>query len=224
MQKKILLVEDDELLRMGLKTMVEMHEDYALASDTANGAEAIRLFDQKDPDVVLLDLGLPDLSGIDVLRHMKKTKPSIPVVILTVCNDNKQLYIALENKANAYVLKESGPQELFLGIQYASKGELFISPKLAESIVQDYLLVNRKRSALPPLHALTKREKEIVKLIINGNKSKEIAEILYISVKTVDKHRSNIIGKLGISNLADLKQNGIYALDKLSTEKKNEKI
>lgn len=211
--KKILLVEDDLLLRKGLKTMIEMRGGFSIGADTGSGREAVRLFEMNRPDIVVLDLRLPDIPGTEALRQMKKLAPDIPVVLLTVCEENELLFQALAHGASAYVLKGSGPEELFLGIHYALKNEVFISPKLAQVIVSDYLLVNHHRNSLPPLHDLTAREKQIVQLIIDGKKSKEIAQLLFISIKTVNKHRSNILVKLGIHNLAELRQRRLYIFD-----------
>lgn len=208
--KKILLVEDDLLLRKGLKTMIEMRGGFSIGADTGSGKDAVRLFEASRPDIVVLDLRLPDVPGTEVLRQMKKLGPEIPVVLLTICEENELLFQALAHGASAYVLKGSGPEELFLGMHYALKNEVFISPKLAQIIVSDYLLVNHHRNSLPPLHDLTAREKQIVQLIIEGKKSKEIAQLLYISIKTVNKHRSNILVKLGIHNLAELRQRKMY--------------
>ena len=208
--KKILLVEDDLLLRKGLKTMIEMRGGFSIGADTGSGKEAVRLFETSRPDIVVLDLRLPDIPGTEVLRQMKNAAPDIPVVLLTVCEENELLFQALAHGASAYVLKGSGPEELFLGIHYALRNEVFISPKLAQVIVNDYLLVNHHRNSLPPLHDLTAREKQIVQLIIEGKKSKEIAQLLFISIKTVNKHRSNILVKLGIHNLAELRQRKMY--------------
>jgi DNA-binding NarL/FixJ family response regulator len=124
----------------------------------------------------------------------------------------------LEYGANAYVLKGSNPEELFLAMQYALKDDLFISPRLAKFIVKDYLFVNRQRKTLPPLQSLTNREKEIVKLIVHGKESKEIAEMLFISIKTVEKHRSNILGKLGINSCNDLRQGSFYFMEDQNEE------
>jgi len=217
MKKKILLVEDDLLLRKGLKTMIEMRGGFTIDSDTGSGKEAIQLFKISPPDVVVLDLRLPDIFGTEVLREMKNLSPNIPVVLLTVCEDNELLFQALALGASGYVLKGSGPDELFLGVHYALRNEVFISPKLAKVVIRDYLLVNHHRSSLPPLHSLTAREKQIVKLIIDGKKSKEIAQILFISIKTVNKHRSNILVKLGIHNLSELCQKNMYILENINS-------
>lgn len=218
MKKRILLIEDDDLLRLGLKAMVQARKEYGIEADTGSGKEAIRLFKTASPDIVLLDLQLPDISGIDVLRTMKQSAPQIPVIVLTAHEENDLLFSALELGANCYVLKGSGPEELFLGIHYALQNEMFISPKLAKVIVDAYLFVNRQRKALPPLNDLTSREKEVVRLIIDGKKSKEIAETLFISVKTVHKHRSNILEKLGLNNLADLRHRKMYILETMLEE------
>lgn len=218
MKKRILLVEDDELLRLGLKSIIQTKKEYAIESDTASGKQAIRLFDSNHPDIVLLDLQLPDISGIEVLRHIKRIAPEIPVVVLTSHEENELLFEALEWGANCYVLKGAGPEELLLGIHYALLNEMFVSPKLAKLIVEAYLFVNRQRKSLPPLADLTVREKEIVRLVIDGKKSKEIADALFISVKTVHKHRSNILEKLGLNNLADLRQRKMYVLTEMLEE------
>ena len=212
MKTRILLVEDDNLLRLGLKSMVQTRGEYRIDADTDSGKEAIRLFETHRPDVVLLDLQLPDISGIDVLARIKQLSPKTPVVVLTSHDENDLLFNALEMGANCYVLKGAGPEELFLGIHYALLDEMFISPKLAKTIVEPYLFVNRQRKSLPPLHELTPREKEVVRLIIDGKKSVEIADTLFISIKTVNKHRSNILEKLGLSNLAELRHLKMYIL------------
>ncbi len=217
-KKRVLLVEDDDLLRMGLKSMINMRSEYIIEDDVATGKEAIRTFRQKRPEIVLLDLRLPDIQGTETLKQMREIDPSAKVIILTACDDNEFIYESLEYGANAYVLKGSNPEELFLAMQYALKDDLFISPRLAKFIVKDYLFVNRQRKTLPPLQSLTNREKEIVKLIVHGKKSKEIADQLFISIKTVEKHRSNILGKLGINSCNDLRQGSFYFMDDQNEE------
>jgi len=212
-KKRILLVEDDNLLRMGLKSMIDMHGLYAVDDDVANGRDALRSFRMKKQDIVLLDLRLPDIPGTEVLQKIRAMEPGAKVVVLTASDDNDFIYEALEHGANAYVLKGSNPDELFLAMAYALEDDLFISPHLAKIIVRDYLLVNRQRKALPPLQNLTTREKEIVKHILSGKKSKEIAESLFISIKTVDKHRSNILGKLGINSCNELRHGSLFLPD-----------
>lgn len=214
--KKILLVEDDLLLRKGLKTMIEMRGGLSVDADTGSGREAVMLFEARRPDIVVLDLRLPDIPGTEALRQMKLLAPEVPVILLTVCEENELLFQAFAHGASAYVLKGSGPEELFLAMHYALRHEMFISPKLARLIVSDYLLVNHHRNSLPPLHDLTSRERQIVKLIIEGKKSKEIAQLLFISIKTVNKHRSNILVKLGISSLAELRQRKFYVLGNIA--------
>lgn len=207
---RILLVEDDNLLRMGLKSMIDLHGEYVIDDDVANGKDALRSFISKKQEVILLDLRLPDIPGTEVLRKIRKIDPTVKIIVLTASDDNDFIFDALEHGANAYVLKGSNPDELFLAVQYALEDGLFISPHLAKVIVRDYLLVNRQRKALPPMNNLTVREKEIVKLIIDGWKSKEIAESLFISIKTVDKHRSNILGKLGINSSSQLRHGSFF--------------
>lgn len=215
MQKKILLVEDDNLLRIGLKSMIDMHGEYIVESNVSTGLEALRLFMNKHIDAILLDLRLPDIPGTDVLKKIKETNPSTKVIILSAYDDNDLIFETLEYGADAFILKGANPEEVFLALQYALMDDLFISPKLAKIIVKDYLFINRQRKSLPPLHNLTNREKEIVHYIVDGKKSKEIAEQLYISVKTVNKHRSNILGKLGISSSNELRRGSMHLLNEL---------
>lgn len=209
-KKRVLLIEDDNLLRMGLKSMIDMRGNYAIEDDVSTGGEAILCFSHKRADIVLLDLRLPDMPGTEVLRQIKEMDPGALVIILSVCDDNDLIFEALEYGANGYVLKGSNPEEVFLAMDYAFAQALFISPQLAKHIVGDYLFLNRKRKKLPSMRNLTAREKQIVHLITDGNKSSEISEILDISIKTVNKHRSNIISKLGIRNCNVLIQDDTY--------------
>jgi len=212
-QKHILLVEDDNLLRIGLKSMLDLHGEYVVDRDVATGRDAIQSFEHNAPDIILLDLKLPDMPGTDVLKKIKESDPNSKVIILSAHNDNEMIYEALEHGADAYVLKGANPDEVFLAINYTLSDDLFISPRLARTVVRDYLFVNRQRKTLPPLQNLTAREKEIARHIIDGKKSKEIAQVLFISVKTVDKHRSNILGKLGISSCNELRRGSIHLID-----------
>ena len=123
------------------------------------------------------------------------------------------LFETLEFGTNAYVLKGENPDELFLAIKYALNDDLFISPRLARTIVKDYLFATRQRKGFPTLQGLTARELEVVKLILDGRKSREIADLLSISIKTVDKHRSNILQKIGMHNFNELRHGGLYFLD-----------
>ena len=214
--KKIMLVEDDNLLRMGLKSMIDMQGEYIVEQSFGTGREALQNISKKNIDIVLLDLSLPDISGTDVLKKIKEYDSDIKVIILSVHDDNNMIYETLEFGANAYILKGANPEELFLAIRYALSDDLFISPKLAKHIVKDYLFVNRQRKTLPALHNLTSREKEVVRHIIEGKKSKDIASILYISIKTVNKHRSNILGKLGINSCNELRRGSIHLIDELN--------
>lgn len=216
MHKKILLVEDDNLLRIGLKSMIDMHGEYIVDGNVSTGLEALRMFMNKHSDIILLDLRLPDIPGTDVLKKIKETNPRTKVIILSAYDDNDLIFETLEYGADAFILKGANPEEVFLAIQYALLDDLFISPKLAKIIVKDYLFINRQRKSLPPLHNLTNREKEIVHYIVDGKKSKEIAEKLYISIKTVNKHRSNILGKLGISSSNELRRGSMHLLNELN--------
>lgn len=209
-KNNVLLVEDDNLLRFGIKSMISLQDEYVVGSDVATGKDAIKSFRQSPPDIVLLDLRLPDMPGTEVLRKIREVDQSVKVIILTSCSNNEMLYEALEYGTNAYVLKSENPEELLLAMKYALKDHIFISPKLAKNIVKDYLFATRQRKNFPTLHGLTGREIEVVRHIFDGKKSREIADMLSISVKTVDKHRSNILQKMGIHSFNELRQGGVF--------------
>jgi DNA-binding NarL/FixJ family response regulator len=212
-KSKVLLIEDDNLLRMGLKSMIDMKGDYVVGSDVATGREGIQAFAQHHADIVLLDLRLPDMPGTEVLKKLREKDKTVKIIVLTACNSDEMLFETLEYGTNAYVLKGENPDELFLAIKYALNDDLFISPRLAKTIVKDYLFATRQRKGFPMLQCLTPRELEVVKCIFDGRKSREIAHMLSISIKTVDKHRSNILQKIGIHNFNELRQGGLYLLD-----------
>ncbi len=199
-------------MRIGLKSMIDMHDEYTCVSDVATGREALHSFRRKPADIVLLDLQLPDMFGTEVLRKLRKIDKQVKVVVLTVHEDNDFLYETLEYGINAYVLKNENPEELFLAIKCALNDDLFISPKLTKNIVKDYVFTTRQRKGISALKNLTSREIDVVKLILKGRKSREIAEILAISIKTVDKHRSNILQKIGIRTFNELRHIGCKTL------------
>jgi len=215
-KNRVLLVEDDNLLRMGLKSMIDLRGDYVVGSDVGTGKDAIQSFQQNPSDIVLLDLRLPDMPGTEVLKKLREINQTAKVIVLTACDNNEQLYETLEYGTNAYVLKGENPEELFLAMKYALNNDLFISPRLAKNIVKDYLVANRQRKRFPTLQSLTARELQVIKFIFDGKKSKEIAELLSVSIKTVDKHRSNILQKIGIHNFNELRHGSLYFLDFLN--------
>lgn len=199
-------------MRSGLKSMIDMHDEYTCVSDVATGREALHSFRRKPADIVLLDLQLPDMFGTEVLRKLRKIDKQVKVVVLTAHENNDFLYETLEYGTNAYVLKSENPEELFLAIKCALNDDLFISPKLTKNIVKDYIFSTRQRKGISSLQNLTPREIDVVKLILKGRKSREIAEILAISIKTVDKHRSNILQKIGIRTFNELRHIGCSSL------------
>jgi DNA-binding NarL/FixJ family response regulator len=204
-KQNVLLVEDDALLRIGLKSMIDISDQYNIIAEAGNGFDAIIAFKQTTPDIVLLDLVLPDMHGLEVLKALKANDRSSIVVILTTCDDETIIYDTLRHGADAYILKQSGAEEIFTGLAYAANRELFISPKLIKRILNDFLLTQKHKQSLPAFNLLTTREKEIAAYISQGRKSKEISSILSISNKTVDKHRSNILKKLNIKSCLKLR-------------------
>jgi DNA-binding NarL/FixJ family response regulator len=209
-KQNVLLVEDDALLRIGLKSMIDISDDYKIIAEAGTGFDAIVAFKQTNPDMVLLDLVLPDMHGLEVLKALKANDRNAVVVILTSCDDESVIYETLTHGADAYILKQSGAEEIFTGLTYATHRELFISPKLIKRILHDFLLTQKHKQSIPAFNLLTSREKEIAAHISQGKKSKEISSLLSISNKTVDKHRSNILKKLNIKSCLKLKHFSKY--------------
>ncbi|MDK2957197.1 MAG: hypothetical protein PWQ57_2693 [Desulfovibrionales bacterium] len=195
---RLLLVEDNTLLREALDSLLTESNRFVVVGQTGNGQGALEQHRSLKPDVVLMDLTLPGMSGAEAIRRIKSEAPSARILALTVHTSNEHIYAAFNAGADGYVPKDAGSAELFLAIESVSEGLVFISPRVAGKVVRGYLLGRRESGALPQLEELTAREREIIALVADGMRNREIGETLHISTKTVEKHRSNIIKKLGL--------------------------
>jgi DNA-binding NarL/FixJ family response regulator len=196
--KRILLVEDHKLLREGLKALLAGEEEFQLAGEAMNGHEAIIQFKRIKPDLVLLDLSMPQLDGFSVLRAIKGDHPEARVLVLTVHESDQYVHEAFRAGADGYCLKDSGREELLMAMRATLEGKMYISPGVAKSVMSGYLSGRKQIREKSSWESLTPREKEILKLIAESYQNKEIAQILGISVKTVEKHRGNLIEKLDL--------------------------
>lgn len=216
-RKRIVIAEDHTILREGLKALLSQDPDLEIAGEAKDGLEAIRVISELKPDLALMDLSMPKMSGIDAIREVKRCCPDTKILVLTVHKNEEYVMASLKAGANGYLLKESTHQELLQAVTHVLDGKPYLSPGISDTIISGYLS-GKKDEVHTPLEALSQREKEILKLIAEGHRNKEIAELLFISIKTVEKHRDNIMKKLDLhSTLALAKfamDNGLVESDK----------
>jgi two-component system response regulator NreC len=204
MKIRLLLVDDHQVVRSGLRMLLSNENDVEIVGDAGTAKEAMDAVGLLKPDVVLMDIGLPDLSGIDATREIKRLHPNVAVVALTIHEDEEYFFKMLEVGANGYVPKRAAPDELLTAIRAAGAGEVYLYPSLAKLLVKDYLSQERNSEAGRALDGLTEREQEVLRHLAEGQSNSEIAEALVISVKTVARHRENIMYKLGLHSRSEL--------------------
>ena len=197
MKKRIVIAEDHTILRDGLKALILSNTDFEIVGEAQDGLEAIKIINELKPDLVLMDLSMPRMSGIDSIREVKKTCPETRILVLTVHKTEEYVLASLKAGADGYLLKESTHQELLNAIYYVLRGKSYLSPGISDKIIFGYLR-GKKVEVKSVLDTLTNREKEILKLVAEGYKNKDIAELFFISIKTVEKHRDNLMKKLDL--------------------------
>ena len=203
-KRKIVIAEDHTILRAGLRALLAAQNGLEVIGEAGDGREAIRKVDTLQPDLLLIDLSMPKLNGIDAIREIKSQHPEIKIIVLTVHKSEEYIIAALQAGANGYMLKDASQNELLLAIDYVINGKTFLSPSISDKVVDAFLNTDKKDKPAAVLDNLTAREREILKLVAEGNTNKKIAEHLCISLKTVEKHRSNLMKKLDLRNTAAL--------------------
>lgn len=203
-KRKIVIAEDHTILRAGLRALLSGQNGLEVIGEAGDGREAIRKVDTLQPDLLLIDLSMPKLNGIDAIREIKSQHPEIKIIVLTVHKSEEYIIAALQAGANGYMLKDASQNELLLAIDYVINGKTFLSPSISDKVVDAFLNTDKKDKPAAVLDNLTAREREILKLVAEGNTNKKIAEHLCISLKTVEKHRSNLMQKLDLRNTAAL--------------------
>ena len=200
----LMLVDDHAVVRSGLRMLIEAEEDVEIIAEAGSASEAINIVCQKMPDVILMDIGLPDLSGIDATRQIKRLCPEVAVVALTIHEDEEYFFKMLEAGANGYVPKRAAPEELMTAIRAAAANEVYIYPSLAKLLVRDYLSPEGSSAGRDSLDDLTPREQEVLTHLAEGLSNAEIGDLLTISPKTVARHRENIMQKLNLHSRTEL--------------------
>ncbi len=200
---RLLLVDDHAVVRSGLRMLLQAQPDMRIVGEAESGAEAIHQVRLHRPDVVLMDIQMPDMNGIEATREIKRMSASTAVLALTMHEDDQYFFEMLRAGASGYVPKRAAPDELVSAIRTVSQGQVFLYPSLAARLVQSYLGQPTATDA-PPAEELTPREQEVLTLIAEGLTNPEIADKLVISAKTVDRHRENIMRKLNLHSRVDL--------------------
>ena len=208
---KVLLTDDHTLFRQGIRTLLTAEPDMEVAGEAADAADAVALAQKVRPDVVLMDIGMAGMSSFEAVRLMRKERPEVKVVFLSMYDDEDYLAECVEIGANGYILKDSPADQLLMAIREVQRGGSYLSPRLLTKLVDDFRSQGRGPGRAPRFGSLTKREREILKMLAEGNSVKEIATSFELSVKTVEAHKFNLMRKLDIHNKAQLVQ---YAIRK----------
>lgn len=200
----LLLVDDHTILREGLRALLELQPDLHVAGEAGTFEEAIDLAARLQPDVVLTDIGLPGRSGLLLVRELRNVCPGARIVLLTAHASEEYIRAGLDAKADGYVLKDSGHSELVAAIRTVASGQHFLCKAVTSQVLANYVQGGGPASGPDPLRAVTSRERQLLTRIASGQSNKAVARELNLSVKTVEKHRANLMRKLGLHNAADI--------------------
>ena len=214
---RVLIADDHEIMREGLKALLESHEDIEVAGEATNGQEAIEQVAALQPDVVLMDITMPVMNGLDATRAIKKAHPDVKILILTMHEGDAYFFNILEAGASGYFIKGGSATELVSALQSVANGDVFLYPTMAKKLLVDYLHQAKTGLYKENLDGLTPREQEVLKLVAEGFNNQEIGDQLFLSPTTVQTHRANIMGKLNLHRRTDLTKyaikHGLISLD-----------
>jgi DNA-binding NarL/FixJ family response regulator len=203
-KKKILIVEDHTLLRVGLRALLSQDPDIEIAGESEDGREAVRAIGTINPDLVLMDLTMPRTNGIDAIREIKRRYPGVRVLVLTVHKADEYIHESLKAGADGYVLKDATHDELRTAVQTVLRGKTYLSPDISGKVITGYLGGGNGTRFSSAWDSVTHRERQVLKLVAEGHSNKHIAEYLCLSVKTVEKHRANLMKKLDLHSASTL--------------------
>jgi two-component system response regulator NreC len=203
-EHRIVIAEDHTILREGLRLLLSSDPEFEVVGEAEDGRDAIRCVENLSPDLVLMDLSMPRMNGLEAIKEIKKRSPETKIITLTVHKTEEYILATLQAGADGYVLKDSTHSELVIAIKNVLIGKRYLDSGISEKVIEGYLEGKRALKTKSPWDTLTPREREILKLIAEGYKNKEIADYLFISLKTVEKHRSNLMKKLDLHSVAAL--------------------
>ena len=207
-QLRILIVDDHAVVRAGIRSLLEGQPDLQIVGEAAGGEEAIQKVAELHPELILMDIAMPGMNGIEVTRRIKKDFPNISVLVLTMHDDEEFFFPVLRAGASGYVLKEAEPQDLLNAIRVVRQGQVFFSPAVAKVLLEGFV-TSSQDGMDEKYRSLTTREREVLKFAANGQTNRRIAEELFLSARTVEKHRQSVMHKLGLDTREDLAK---YAL------------
>jgi len=207
---RILLADDHALVRAGVRRILDAEGDLSVVAEASDGAEAVELARTISPDLVVLDISMPRMTGLQAAREIKRRAPSVQTLMLSMHDNEQYFFSSLKAGACGYVLKSAADEDLVSACRAAMRGEPFLYAGVAGTLVRDFLDRMRRGERMPRA-VLTVREEEVVKLIAEGHSSKEIAAVLVISYKTVERHRANVLAKLGMRDRTELTRYAIRA-------------
>jgi DNA-binding NarL/FixJ family response regulator len=204
MVTRVFLVDDHAIIRDGLRLILESQGDISIVGEASNGRQAVREVSKICPDIVIMDIAMPELNGIDATVQINESCPSTHVIILSVLDTSEYIFEALKAGAKGYILKESAGEEVVKAIRRVQTGQHYLSQEISEKVVTDYIKQRGDTEEKSQIKTLSKREREILQLIVEGKSSAEIAHILFISPKTVDTYKSRLMQKLDIKDIPTL--------------------
>jgi len=217
MSIKVFLADDHTVVRDGLRFLLEAQPDITVVGDAADGREAVRQVEQLHPEVVIMDIAMPELNGIEAAQQICEVCPSTRVVILSMHSTSEHIFRAFQAGVCGYLLKESAGVEVVNAVRAVHTGQRYLSQKISNQVLDDYMRQREIADARSPLAALSPREREVLQLVVEGKSSADIAGILFISPNTVDTYRSRLMRKLDVSDLPGLVkfaiQHGLTSLD-----------
>ena len=201
---RILIADDHGIVRKGLRLQLEQREEFEVVGEASDGREAVRIAEELEPDVVIMDIAMPNLNGIDAAAQMVKRSARLKVIILSMHSDESYLTRALTAGVKGYLLKETADLDLYRAVQAVAQGKVFFSPAIATTLLEDYMRQLQQRGLQDSYELLTDREKEILQLLAEGKSNKEVATTLDLSTYTVETHRTHIMQKLNLHSAADI--------------------
>jgi DNA-binding NarL/FixJ family response regulator len=203
-QIRILLADDHTIIRSGLRLLLEQQTDFKVVAEASDGREAVELVSKHHPEVAVLDIGMPQLNGIEATQQITSKEPQTQVVILSMHADEGYVLRALKAGAHAYILKNSAEADLIRAVRTVADGKSFFSPAISKMLLEDYVRRIKDKHVEDSYDLLTPREREVLQLIAEGRTNKEVANVLHVSVYTVDAHRGNILQKLNLHGVPEL--------------------
>jgi DNA-binding NarL/FixJ family response regulator len=201
---RILIADDHGIVRKGLRLQLEQNENFEVLGEASDGREAVRLAEELLPDVVIMDIAMPNLNGIQATTQLVKKNPQIGVIILSMYSDETYLTRTLAAGAKGYLLKDNADVDLDRAVQVVAEGKPFFSPAIADTLLEDYMRQLQQRGLQDSYDLLTEREKEILQLLAEGRSNKEVASFLNLSINTIETHRTRIMQKLNLHSAADI--------------------